>query len=209
MSVPHDPTGAGMANPYRPAAMTAGSAVDASIDVSQFLSPGLVNHVPILGVLMIVQGAMVLLMGGAAGLYAVFMPQVFEQIREQAIARGGNAPPPPNVGLWVGLVGGLLCLALVAVALGTIFGGLQAFRFRRRSFSIVVLLAGLVTIVTCYCLPTQIGLTIYGLIVLLNPQVMHAFRLADQGHAPADVQRHFLSLRSAEFVSPSVQESSP
>jgi hypothetical protein len=48
---------------------------------------------------------------------------------------------------------------------------------------------------TCYCLPTSLGLMIYGLIVMFQPDVAQAFALADDG-MPAEEIRARLSAQA-------------
>ena len=52
----------------------------------------------------------------------------------------------------------------------------------------------ILTIAGCYCLPTAIGLFIYGLIVLLNPSVKRAFEMGEQGYSANKIQNHFARL---------------
>jgi hypothetical protein len=53
---------------------------------------------------------------------------------------------------------------------------------------------GLLTLLTCYCFPTSLGLFIYGLIVLLNDSVKLGFELADRGYSSAEIKRAFAQL---------------
>ena len=50
------------------------------------------------------------------------------------------------------------------------------------------------SIAGCYCLPTAIGLFVYGLIVLLNEPVKRAFAMGEQGRTAAEIQNHFARL---------------
>jgi hypothetical protein len=182
-------------NPYSPARSDrlANSAV--SVELSDITARGMVGQVQILGVLMIVQGVFISFAGTAIIGYAILMPRFLQQMQQQAAGQGGNAAPmPPNMGLWFGVVGGLLGLLMLAIGVLTVFAGVRAMKFRGRMFSIVMLCTGLLTILTCYCLPTQIALSIYGMIVLLNSPVRDAFRLAEQGHSAREIQLAYLSL---------------
>lgn len=64
-------------------------------------------------------------------------------------------------------------------------------KFRGRTLGIVALSSGLLSIAGCYCLPTAIGLFIYGLIVLLNEPVKRAFAMGEQGRSASEIQTHF------------------
>ncbi len=171
------------------------TAAGGPIELGDVTSRGMVGQVQILGVLMIVQGVFVSLMGIAVGGYAVLMPQMFQQMQQQAAGQGGNAPPmPANMPLWIGIGGGLLAVTMLLIGFLTVFAGIRTMKFQGRVFSIVMLCVGLLTILTCYCLPTQVALSIYGLIVLLNAPVRDAFRFAEQGHSAREIQLAFLSV---------------
>jgi hypothetical protein len=182
-------------NPYSPASSDrlANSIVPA--ELSDITARGMVGQVQILGVLMIVQGVLISFAGTAIIGYSLLMPRIMQQMQQQAAGQGGNAAPmPPNMSLWIGVVGGLVGLLILAIGAFTIFAGVRTMKFRGRLFSIVVLCTGLLTILTCYCLPTQIALSVYGMIVLLNGPVRDAFRLAEQGHSSREIQLAFMSL---------------
>lgn len=182
-------------NPYSP---THSDQISDSVIPTEFgdiTSRGMVGQVQILGVLMIVQGVLVSILGVAIAGYAILMPTFMQQAQQQAAGQGGNAAPmPPNIGLWFLVVGGLLGLMMLAIGSLTVYAGVLTMKLRGRMLSIVMLCTGLLTVLTCYCLPTQIALSIYGLIVLLNGPVRDAFRLAEQGHSARRIQLAFMSL---------------
>jgi hypothetical protein len=189
------PDDAAPINPYTPSQTDrlANSAVP--FELADITERGLVSQVPILGVLMIVQGVFISIAGTAIIGYAVLMPRFLQQMQQQQAGQGGNvAPMPPNMGLWFGVVGGLLGLLMFLIGVLTIFAGVRTMKFRGRMFSIVMFCTGLLTIMTCYCLPTQIALTVYGMIVLLNSPVRDAFQLAEQGHSAREIQRAYIML---------------
>jgi hypothetical protein len=69
--------------------------------------------------------------------------------------------------------------------------GIRMLKFRGRTLGIVALSSGLLSIAGCYCLPTAIGLFIYGLIVLLNEPVKRAFAMGEQGRSASEIQNQF------------------
>lgn len=85
-------------------------------------------------------------------------------------------------------------LVLLSIGILGVWGGVRIMKFRSYTLGIVALSGGLLAIFGCYCAPTAIALFIYGLIVLLNPQVKQAFEMGEQGHSPADIQNHFARL---------------
>ncbi len=180
-------------NPYSSTHTDQSRFLDTPEGLSDVTVRGLVGQVQILGVLIIVQGACVSLAGLVIGLYAVFMPQFIAA--QQLGGQGGNAPPlPPNFAMSFGIIGGIVFFLVLTIGLLTVFAGVRTMQFRSRKFSIVMMCVGLLTITTCYCLPTQIALSTYGLIVLLNAPVRDAFRFAEQGHSAREIQRAYLAI---------------
>ena len=60
--------------------------------------------------------------------------------------------------------------------------------------AIISLSVSLLTVFTCYCLPTAAGLFIFGLIVLMDNSVKVGFDLAERGHTNAEIQQAFARL---------------
>lgn len=100
---------------------------------------------------------------------------------------------PMPVGLeWMMLaIYGSMGLVSLVIGVMGIWVGLRMMKFRGRTFGIVALSCGLLSISGCYCLPTAIGLFVYGLIVLMNPSVKRAFEMGEQGLSAGEIQNHF------------------
>lgn len=153
---------------------------------------GMIGHIPILAVLMVIQGVLELLMAVAFAGYAVLMPEMFQEMQKQAAKQGGQGGGmPAAMPAWLTTVGVALAIVILIIGALTIYSGLNVYRFRGRVMAIVMLGAGLSLIFTCYCFPTALALAIYGLITLLNPSVKYGFDLRAQGHAAQDIQRLF------------------
>lgn len=183
-------------NPYGPTAHDAVIGDTGPISLPPGMQPGMVGQVQIVGVLMIVQGALDSLMAIGIAIYAFAMPMVFEEMQRDAAARGGPATPlPPNAGFGMMVGGTVFALLIAAVGIATVVAGVRLLRFRGRVFGITMLCAGMMTLFTCYCFPTSVALAIYGLIVLLSSPVRLAFDLRSQEHDVASIQTAFLSLR--------------
>ncbi|GAA4471255.1 MULTISPECIES: hypothetical protein [Novipirellula] len=185
----------GESNPYTPSSSAASIGGAGAVRLSEVHSRGMVGQIPILGVLMIVQGVFITLMGLVFGGYAFAMPMIFRSIREDAAKQGANPPPMPQemeLGMLIGL--GVAAVCVLAIAVFTIWAGVRVIKFQSRTFAIVMLCVGMLMCLTCYCAPTQIALSIYGLIVLLNGPVTDAFRFAEKGHSAREIQQAFLSL---------------
>ncbi len=105
-------------------------------------------------------------------------------------------PAPMPAGFeWMllAIYGSMGLISLVIGVLG-IWAGIRMLKFRGRILGIVALSSGLLSIAGCYCLPTAIGLFVYGLIVLLNEPVKRAFAMGEQGRTAAEIQNHFARL---------------
>ena len=87
-------------------------------------------------------------------------------------------------------------MGLVSLVIGVlgIWAGIRMLKFRGRTLGIVALSSGLLSMFGCYCLPTAIGLFIYGLIVLLNEPVKRAFAMGEQGRTASEIQNQFARL---------------
>ncbi len=155
----------------------------------------MVHHVIVLGVLMIVHGALSVLCGIGAGAMAFIFPAMMKA--QAGMPPGPGVPPPPMPPQleWVviAIYGGAGLVLLTTGTLG-LWAGIQVMKFRGHTLGIIALSAGLLTILSCYCFPTSIALFIYGLIVLLNPPVKQAFEMGQQGYSADDVRTHFSRL---------------
>jgi hypothetical protein len=141
------------------------------------LGRGLVGHVPIIAIGLIVQGALEL----GFALLLLFVGLMFALATDPELAK-----MRPMSGIMFGLAApALACSVLRIVA------GLYNWRYRGRILGMAALGVGLLTMVTCYCAPTSIGLAVYGLIVYLNDSVIAAFALGDAGKSAVDIQTAF------------------
>ena len=158
---------------------------------------GMVGHVPVVGILLIVQGVLQLLMGAYLLALPFFLSEFLdEQLQNNPALQQQQDFTPEQMKqimlgtyLVMGAIGGVLSLVQIA-------GGIQTLRFRTRVFDIVALSAGglLSPVAGCWCFPTALMLTIYGLIVLFNEPVKAAFNLVSSGQSPAEVKSLFANL---------------
>jgi hypothetical protein len=141
---------------------------------------GLAGQIPVVAILLMVQGGLEVLMAGlylvSGGAVAfVAANQGFDQMK-------GNPPLSPQAFGWLMVVTyAVLAIAAFAVAALKIFAGWRNYSFRGRIWGMAALVSGMASVVTCYCFPTALLLMIYGLIVYLNPQSAWAFELGDRG----------------------------
>lgn len=146
--------------------------------------PGLVRHVRIVAVLMIIQGALESLAGIGIGAMAFFVPRMMMQSESET-------PPPQHLFWTVTIIYGSFAIIMLAAAGLHIVAGLQNYQFRGRTLGVVAMAGGMATLFTCYCLPTAVGIGVYGLIVFLNEEVAEAFRLGEARHKAQDILAAF------------------
>jgi len=78
----------------------------------------------------------------------------------------------------VGIIAGLL----------RVIAGIRGLSFRGYVLGIVSHFFGMLNLGTCYCLPTALGLCIWGCIVYFNPEVKYAFKLGADGQKASDIE---------------------
>lgn len=164
-------------NPYR-APTTNEAALSASL--------GRARQVPIVAILLMVQGCLEVLFGGFMLIYGLVLGAV--------APAGEDVVGPPGVGppVWVFVVG---FIAYGAVPLFTgllrVVAGWRNYFFRGRLLGLTALVGGMASLLTCYCFPTALALLIYGLIVYLNDQSAAAFALGKQGYRREQILTHW------------------
>lgn len=133
------------------------------------------RHVPALGVVLMVHGALLVLMAGFLGIYGVSLGISFGSMPAPDPSTDPLAPDPrwlEDVMLWT-----MVVMTLVHGAAGAIqlFAGWRIRTFRSRGVGIAALFAGLGGLIGCYCGLTAIALLVWGLIVLLHSAVAERF----------------------------------
>lgn len=169
-------------NPY-----AAPTSVDGRIelDLSQPRKSSYVWQVQFVGIGMIIQGVL-------ESLYGVYMILLFSFMPNFTAGQTANMTPDQRqafdiimyVSAAIGAV--LLLLAILRIAAGVL-----AVQYRGRLLGIITSLLGLISLMTCYCLPTAVGLCVYTLIIFLNPDVVQAFKMRSEGMSIADIRQYF------------------
>jgi hypothetical protein len=134
---------------------------------------GYVKQIPVLGILHIVQAAlelpMFLIMIAMSGIMiaAQNSPQMQQQMQQQP-----SGISLQILGIGYGVFGGVIAL----IAIMRLTAGVLLLMRRGRIFGIVMSIVGLVSVFTCYCGPTSLALSIYSLVVLIQPSVIESLK---------------------------------
>jgi hypothetical protein len=159
-----------MENPYQSPPDLVGQAAASS-------GGGLARQIPVVAILLMVQGGLEVLMSGicalAGGTFAVLATQQGQQ-------GAPNAPPQAFGWVMVAVYAVMGCGAFCAAAI-KLFAGWRNYSFRGRTWGIAALASCVISLVTCYCFPTALALMVYGLIVYLGAESGWAFSMGDQG----------------------------
>jgi len=155
----------------------------------------MVSQVTPVAILMIVQGALEIIMGFVLVGAALIVPAVFEEAARQQQAQGGaNAFPGMPAGFeqfagW--LYSGMAACGFLSGVI-RLSAGIRNVRFRGRTFGIFShFFCGFLSLGTCYCSLTGIGLLIYGLIVYFNSDVAYAFTLGERGIPSGEIKARY------------------
>lgn len=165
---------------------------DNPIQLAEGQSRGMVTHVPVLGVLMMVQGGLMILLGIYYLGFALVFPEALEAQFKQNPAFQNNPQFTPQQ-LESLAMSFCIGFGVVSTVLGlvTLYSGFSVFRYRGRTLGLVTLFGMFFTLCGCYCFPTGLALAIYGLIVLFNRPVAEAFVLGAKGYSGKEVQAAF------------------
>lgn len=160
----------------------------------------LVKHIPAVGILLIVQGAMEIL----ASLFVLLYGLLYGALATVPLLDEKMAGEPGSEGMALvfGGAGVIFTLGAIAVfALGClkVVAGFFNHRYRKRTLGLVALGSGFISIVTCYCAPTAVALAIYGLVVYLNEQSIEAFAMGESGMSSDDILRASLDHRPGPY----------
>ncbi len=147
-----------------------------------------VRQVKPLCICMIIQGVLEILMGLGLFAMALFVPAIMNQ-------QGGGPQMPAEqlqvakLVVWItyGVGGGVAIIAGIL----RITAGIRGLYFRSYGMGLASHFVGLLSLMTCYCLPTSLGLCIWGCIVYFNSDVKHAFKLGRNGQSPAEIETSF------------------
>jgi uncharacterized membrane protein HdeD (DUF308 family) len=188
-----------MSNPYQPP----------SFDPQQFREqPGYtasvagdhsaVRQVRIFAILNAVQGLLEIPMGLFTAGMGVLFPALMQLDKTRNANPAGGAAPDDFVWFITAIY---FCIGIPVLVSGVlrIVAGVRNYRFRGRTLGMISLVAGLGSMLSCYCAPTAIGLLIYGLILFLNPAVKAAFAMAQQGQSAEQILAVFSPFQASYY----------
>ena len=151
------------------------------------------KNVPVVAILMIVQGVLEMLMGL---LYVLIGPMLFGFLSlagPPPSSSAGGPTPAETMGIMSAVYIAMGLPALIAGVLKVV-AAIKNLKYRGRTLGIVALASGAVTVVTCYCMPTAIALMVFGLIVYLNEESVRAFAMGEEGRSPEEIKAELLKV---------------
>ena len=138
----------------------------------------MVGQVKVVGILMLVHGITVIIMGGIL----VFSGAMLIGIAPPPGPGGGPGFDPTVIAVIYGVWGGTV------VALGVLHSvaGFRVMLYRNRILGLIALFSNVLVLLTCYCTLTALGMMVYGLIVMFQPDVTRAFEMVARGATPEE-----------------------
>lgn len=145
-----------------------------------------VPQIRIVAIFMIVQSVLELMMGGCLVVLGVAMPWAMSQQPQNQIPADERWFFDATF-IGVGLCGAVLLVASIL----RLIAGIMGVMYLGRMLGLVTHFLGLVSLFTCYCLPTSLGICIWGSIVYLNADVKRAFEMRSEGSTIAEIDAFF------------------
>jgi hypothetical protein len=142
-----------------------------------------VGQVKIVGILMMVNGLTVAIMGAVYVGLGFFMNAAMPA---PPAAAGGGFPAE----LFLIIYGALGSVTFI-VGIFNVVAGYRVMTVRNRVLGLVALFSNILALMTGYCAVTAIGMMVYGLIVMFQPDVGRAFEMVARGATPEEAVRRF------------------
>jgi len=139
------------------------------------------RQIKIVAILLMVEGGLEVL----AGIFLTILGPVMMTIIRSAPppSAGGPTPPPELFGaIYIGMG-----VATFIAGVIKIIAGIRNVSFKSRTLGFVGLGSSLLSLASCYCVPTALGVGIYGLIVYVNEKSAQAFQMGDSGMPPDEI----------------------
>lgn len=162
---------------------------------------GWVSQVRVFSIFNGIQGALEIPMGLILVGMGVLLPAL-TQIEEFKKGQNGQEPPPAEFLWFFGIIYFVIGIPVLACGILRIVAAFRNYRFKGRTLGVVSIIAGLCSMLSCYCAPTAVGLLVYGLILFLNPAVKAAFQMVEQGQTVAQVLAAFSPYPQQSYYQP-------
>jgi hypothetical protein len=136
------------------------------------------RQIKVVAILLMVEGGLESLMG----IFLTVMGPVMMTILKDAPTTSSGSPPPPAL---FGAIYIVMGVATLHAGIIKVVAGIRNVSFKSRMLGFIGLGSCLLSFASCYCIPTALGVGIYGLIVYINEKSAQAFQMGDSG-MPAD-----------------------
>ena len=156
----------------------------------QNVGAGYVNQVPVIAILMAVQGVFLLGLSVVSAGYGFAFANMSQWL-PPAQRKQFEADMPPEAMKFIMIIAIVVAGAIGILAAMHFIAAYYNYQYLRRTFGMIVLGLGFLSVMTCYCAPTSIGLGVYGFIIFANPAVAHAFKLRKDGMSKNDMLGQF------------------
>ncbi|HYV36259.1 MAG TPA: hypothetical protein VE988_11180 [Gemmataceae bacterium] len=144
----------------------------------------MVRQIPILGILLIVNGVLIGLMGILVIALGPFLYYV-----EKSSHKTMHPEKQTENMIFIAVLASMGALILV-IAMLHVIAGFKCRRYRGRVFALVTVFTNILLLPTS-CSVTSIGMLVYGLIVLFNNESIRAFEMGARGDTPEQIQQAF------------------
>src|ERR1051326_4700476 len=160
---------------------------------------GWVSQVRTFAILNIVQGVLEV----PLGVFLTGLATMFPVLIKMDQAKNANGAQDEPGMIW--MVSGIyfvIGIPVLVCGILRIVAGVKNYRFRGRTLSLISIIAGAASVMTCYCAPTSLGLLVYGLTLHLNPAVKMAFEMGRQGKTADQILAAFTLYQPGYYPPP-------
>lgn len=147
---------------------------------------GMLSHMKPFGICMLVQAGLEILWALVCILIATVLPEFLSKLQQ-----GPNRPPADFKEIML-IAYGSMGVVILGIAILRIFAALKVMQYQGRILAFVSLGSGMLSFLAgCYCLPTAIGLLVWGIIILINEPVKQAFEMRAAGTSKRRINEAF------------------
>jgi hypothetical protein len=153
------------------------------------LNRSIIVQIRVIAILMIVHGSLCVFLGIGLAIMSVFLPSLIIAQQQKMPPQPNGVTPPQMQIMLVAVYGGMAAAGIIPGLL-QIVAGIANLRLKGRVFGIVALVSGMLSVGTCYCTPTAVGLLVYGLIIYLNETTKQVFALGREGKTWREIEEY-------------------